>query len=56
MDTATASLVNKPLKETEGPPVDASPGCGCNQLAEAMKRKTRNKDGYHQHSLDFWLK
>lgn len=40
MDTATASLENKPLKGTEGPLDDASPGPGCNQLPAAMKRKT----------------
>lgn len=39
MDTATASLENKPLKETEGPLDDASLGTGYNQLAAGMKRK-----------------
>lgn len=33
MDTATAFLENKPLKETEGPLDDASPEPGCDQLA-----------------------
>lgn len=45
MDTATASLENKPLKETEGPLDDAFPVPGYNQLAAAMKRKTRKKIG-----------
>lgn len=39
MDTATASLVNKPLKETEGPLDDVSPVHGCHQLAAHMKIK-----------------
>lgn len=43
MDTATASLENKPLKETEGPLDDASPGPGYDELAAGMKRKTRKK-------------
>lgn len=43
MDTATASLENKPLKETEGPLDAASLGPGCNRLATVMKRKTREK-------------
>lgn len=33
MDTATASLENKPLKGTEEPLDDAFPGPGCDQLA-----------------------
>lgn len=37
MDTATASLGNKPLKESEGPLVGSFPEPGCDQLAAAMK-------------------
>lgn len=36
MDTATASLENKPLKETEGPLDAASPAPGCDQLAAVI--------------------
>lgn len=39
MDTATASLENKPLKETEGPLDDSSPGPGCYQLAAVIQIK-----------------
>lgn len=45
MDTATASLGNKPLKNTEGPPDDASPAHEYNQLAEDRKRNTRGQTG-----------
>lgn len=42
MDTATASsLDNKPLKETEGPLDEASPGPGLNRLPAAMRRKIK---------------
>lgn len=40
MDTATASLENKPLKETEGPLDDDSPVPGYNQLAADMTKQT----------------
>lgn len=40
MDTATASLENKPLKATEEPLDDASPVPGYNQLAAVMTRPT----------------
>lgn len=43
MDTATASLENKPLKETEGPLDDSSLGPECYQLAAAMKRKKKKR-------------
>ena len=43
MDTATASLENKPLKETEEPLDDASHGPGWLQLAAAMQRNQEQK-------------
>lgn len=39
MDTASASLGNKPLKETEEPLDDAFPGPGCDQLAAVIQVK-----------------
>lgn len=39
MDTASASLENKPLKGTEEPLVDAFPGSGCDQLARVIKTR-----------------
>lgn len=41
MDTATASLENKPLKETEGPLDDVFPAHECGRLA-AAKHKLKN--------------
>lgn len=41
MDTASASLENKPLKGTEEPLDDAFPGPGCDQLAKVIKTKQR---------------
>lgn len=43
MDTANASLENKPLKETEGPLGDSSPVSGYNQLAATMMKKRTRK-------------
>lgn len=58
MDTATASLENKPLKETEGPLDDSSPGPGCYQLAAVIQ--TKEFDSYQQiscpeHLLEHFL-
>lgn len=39
LDTASASLGNKPLKEPEEPLDDAFPGPGCDQLATAVQNK-----------------
>lgn len=39
MDTASASLENKPLKGTEEPLDDAFLGPGCDQLATVIKTK-----------------
>lgn len=41
MDTASASLENKPLKETEAPLDDASHGPGFYQLATGVRMKQR---------------
>lgn len=49
MDTATASLVNKPLKETERPLDDASPVPGCYQLAAHTKIKQEKINRFKQH-------
>lgn len=47
MDTATASLENKPLKETVRPPADAFPGLVCAPLAAAMKKGKKEKNNYY---------
>lgn len=39
VDTASASLENKPLKETEEPLDDAFPGPGCDQLPTVIQIK-----------------
>lgn len=43
MDTASASLENKPLKGTEAPLDDAFPGPGCDQLAMVIKAKQQTQ-------------
>lgn len=39
MDTASASLENKPLEGTEEPLDDAFPGPGCDQLATVITKQ-----------------
>ena len=56
MDTATASLENKPLKETEAPPDDASPGPGCDPLPAAIKRKNKKIKQITIGKFQLWLK
>lgn len=43
MDTASTSLGNKPLKETEEPLDDAFPGPGCGQLATVIQIKQQTR-------------
>lgn len=47
MDTATASLENKPLKATVRPPGDAFPGLVYAQHA-AVTKKEKTKNNYQQ--------
>lgn len=43
MDTGSASLENKPLKEPEEPLDDAFPGPGCDQLAAVIQTKQQTR-------------
>lgn len=56
MDTATASLENKPLKETEAPLDDASPEPGCDQLPAAIKRKNKTKKRHYYQQISSLVK
>lgn len=48
MDTATASLENKPLKATVRPPADAFPGLVYAQHAAVTKKREKTKNYYQQ--------
>lgn len=48
MDTATASLENKPLKVTVRPPGDAFPGLVYAQHAAVTKKERKQKNNYQQ--------
>lgn len=66
MDTASASLENKPLKETEEPLDDAFPGPGCDPLATDIQIKQQThvswchavlgKSQIDRSLTDFWQK